>query len=93
MATNKKSKKTTETTSITDYTLCGYPVNNINSYDEKYICPYCSLIIKEPIQFTECGHRACRGCFEQRAATADETMVCPVGDCETKFHKDQVKYL
>ena len=32
--------------------------------DEKYDCPICLLVLREPVQ-TKCGHRFCRRCIEK----------------------------
>jgi hypothetical protein len=73
---------------------CGYLIYEIEKADDKWKCISCSLIIKEPIQLTECGHRCCKGCFESRAAdAADDILTCQVDECNTKFHKSQVKLI
>ena len=95
MATNKKSKQgdsALTSSSILAYLLYGYCPYELEKIDIKYKCPYCSSMMKEPIQLTECGHRTCKGCFESRATDAiKDMMVCPVPDCKTEFHKTQVK--
>ena len=70
----------------------GYVVHNMAATTSKWRCIFCNYLIKEPIQLTECGHRACRGCFESRtqAAATDQTMTCPVLDCCTTFDRTQV---
>jgi hypothetical protein len=96
MATNKNSKQVdpSVSTSASKYLSCGYQIYGLEKADNRYKCPYCVLIMKEPIQLTECGHRTCKGCFESRATdTADDMMLCPVVDCDTKFHKNQVKII
>jgi hypothetical protein len=76
-----------------EYLRCGYEIDDIQSTSDRFKCAYCQLIIKEPIQLIECGDRCCKGCFESRAAplTIDDVMICPAAECETKFHKNQVR--
>jgi hypothetical protein len=97
MSTNNKSKqvdRTNSSHSIIEYLACGYLIHCIEKVDNKWKCIYCLLIIKEPIQLTECGHRCCRGCFESRAAEAvDNMMVCPASECGITFNKNQVKII
>lgn len=94
MANNKKSKQVDaqNPTFATEHSPCGYSIYEINKADSKWKCIYCFLIMKEPTQLTECGHRCCKGCFQSRAAsTPDDTMTCPVEDCHAEFRKNQVK--
>jgi len=73
-----------------EHLLCGYKTYLTEEADNKWKCIFCKLIIKEPIQLTECGHRACKGCFESRAAAAiDGNMICPVEDCKIEYIKTQ----
>jgi len=91
MATEKKLVRLNSLTTSDGFLRCGYPVHNIGTYEKRWICLWCSNMIKEPIQLTECGHRMCRGCFESRAATMDaqETRPCPDPMCDKPFQKDQ----
>ncbi|UJR30229.1 hypothetical protein I4U23_017767 [Adineta vaga] len=41
----------------------GYYVNLLESFDEKYKCPICSRLLKDPMQL-ECGHRLCQTCIQ-----------------------------
>ncbi len=73
---------------------CGYQVDDIERLNPKWRCIYCNLVIKEPTQLTECGHRCCKGCFESRAAAlTDDKMRCPVPECETEYFKTQVRII
>jgi hypothetical protein len=42
----------------------GYIVRNTNDISERYNCEFCTFILREPIQLTECGHRLCKSCIE-----------------------------
>ncbi|CAF1918599.1 unnamed protein product [Rotaria magnacalcarata] len=76
---------------ISEHLACGYIILNCENVSDKWKCIYCFLIIKEPIQLMECGHRACKGCHESRAALAtDGIMICPVEECKQQYYKAQV---
>ena len=58
---------------------------------DRWKCIFCHLIIKEPLQLTECGHRCCKGCYESRAVLApNDMMMCPDDECQYSFHKTKV---
>jgi hypothetical protein len=68
---------------ISEYTKYGYVTYDLEETNSRFKCIFCSLIMREPIQLTECGHRCCRECFEIRAAkTTDGNIACPSEDCE-----------
>lgn len=91
MTTDKNSQQS-NLPSQSDYLPCGYRVYDIENTDPRVKCIFCRLIIKEPIQLTECGHRGCKGCFESRAADAiHDKMICPVEDCKCVFDKIDVR--
>ncbi|CAF3606472.1 unnamed protein product [Adineta steineri] len=51
----------------------------------------CGYLVDEPIQFVECGHRSCKGCFESRIAAATNGQVtCPDEDCNYQFDRNQI---
>ena len=69
----------------------GYDVDGLEEINPRFICIFCSRIIREPIQLIECGHRSCRECFEHQAATTtDGNVECPCEDCHEKTNKDNV---
>lgn len=92
MATEKKLVRLNSSTTSDGFFRCGYVTYNISGYDKRSICLWCSNMIKEPIQLTECGHRVCHGCFKSRAAKMDaqDTRPCPDPTCDKPFQKDQV---
>ncbi|CAF3884095.1 unnamed protein product [Rotaria sp. Silwood2] len=76
---------------ISPYPKCGYEVDDIEKFNSRFKCIFCSFIINDPIQLTECGHRCCRGCFDVRvAAVTDENVTCPMGDCHETTNKNQI---
>ena len=42
---------------------CGYDVELLNTVDRKYECQICLLILRDPVQLSECGHRFCKPCM------------------------------
>ncbi len=44
--------------------MVGTDAQNKNILDRKFICPVCSLILRDPVQFNTCGHRLCQSCFQ-----------------------------
>ena len=92
MANNGKLVKQNSDVSRDGNFRCGYLINNLDKYESRWKCPFCDGIIKEPYQLTECGHRVCRGCFENRVATmnSEELRSCPKEDCDEKFGKTNV---
>lgn len=97
MTSNRKTKQIDHTVSPhsrSQILTFGYSILDTDNADPKWKCIFCSRIMKEPIQLTECGHRCCKGCFEARAAeVVDDKMECPVNDCHTMFQKNQVRIL
>jgi hypothetical protein len=43
--------------------MVGTDAQNKNILDKKFICPGCSLILRDPVQLNTCGHRLCQSCF------------------------------
>ena len=44
--------------------MVGFNASNKNILDRKYICPVCSLILRDPLQLNTCGHRLCQSCLD-----------------------------
>ncbi|CAF3970841.1 unnamed protein product, partial [Rotaria sordida] len=42
--------------------MFGFDAKNKLILDTKFICPACTLILRDPIQLTYCGHRQCQSC-------------------------------
>lgn len=90
--TNSQPDPKNVSPSVELHLKCGYHVFDIGKINDRWKCIYCQLIIKEPMQLTECGHRCCTGCFKSRAAVVvNDDMICPEDDCKVPFHKDQVR--
>jgi hypothetical protein len=74
-----------------EYPECGYEIDGIEKIKSRFKCIFCLLVIQEPIQLIECGHRSCRVCFESRAAKVlDGNVTCPYDDCHQVTNKNQV---
>ena len=93
MTTSKhlKADDHTKRSPSSEFLSYGYPVYEVEKVPDKWKCVFCSYIIKEPVQFVECGDRSCRGCYESRlAASSDGKIICPGQDCNIEFDKTQV---
>ncbi|XP_078502168.1 TNF receptor-associated factor 2-like [Lissotriton helveticus] len=45
-------------------TWAGYPLLERHSYDRKYLCTKCELLLRDPVQNINCGHRFCLCCYQ-----------------------------
>lgn len=64
----------------------GYDFEFVNLKDDKYDCPICLLILRDPVQ-TPCGHRFCHKCIHRWLSESGEQR-CPVDN--TTVIRDQV---
>ncbi|UJR08348.1 hypothetical protein I4U23_012619 [Adineta vaga] len=88
---DQRENDTNMSASVSQYQKYGFNVSDIGTFPPKYKCSFCTLIIQEPLQLTECGHRVCRKCYEVRAITEDNGRVkCPDQDCSDFADKDQI---
>ncbi|CAF1091688.1 unnamed protein product [Rotaria sp. Silwood1] len=60
--------------------MVGIDAKNRHLLDTKYICPVCLLILRNPIQWSKCGHRQCQSCVDDQHAV---TIKCPQCQFET----------
>ena len=59
----------------------GYDATFVNEVDEELKCAVCHLVLRDPIQLSECGHRFCHGCLrglEKYAERLHTPLLCPV---------------
>jgi len=49
--------------------MVGFDAKNKNILDKKFICPTCSMILRDPVQLVNCGHRICRSCLPEHRIT------------------------
>lgn len=54
----------------------GYDFEFVNLKDDKYDCPICLLVLRDPVQ-TPCGHRFCHKCIHRWLSESGEAR-CPV---------------
>lgn len=47
----------------------GYDVFPIETLDKRYECQICLLILRDPVQLSECGHRFCKQCLDEHVKT------------------------
>jgi hypothetical protein len=46
--------------------MVGYPVKNLDDIESIYHCSHCSLLLRDPVQFIDCGHRQCQSCLDDQ---------------------------
>ncbi|CAF4234383.1 unnamed protein product, partial [Adineta steineri] len=67
------------------YKMVGIDAQNKNILDKKFICSDCSLILRDPVQLTACGHRLCHSCsLNQNQAF----VTC--SQCQIQTPSDQI---
>lgn len=42
----------------------GYDANFVENVNDLFKCGVCFLVMKEPVQVIECGHKFCKTCYE-----------------------------
>ncbi|CAF3692052.1 unnamed protein product [Rotaria sp. Silwood1] len=65
--------------------MIGIDAKNKHSLDTKYICSVCSLILRDPVQLSECGHRQCQSCFD---AQHEITIKCR--QCQSETSRSEI---
>ena len=43
--------------------MVGFDTRNNAIVDKIYLCDICKLLLRDPVQFTDCGHRRCQSCI------------------------------
>ncbi|UJR22226.1 hypothetical protein I4U23_025290 [Adineta vaga] len=61
----------------------GFDAKNKTTLNVIYICSQCSLILQDPVQLSECGHRRCKSCIDIQQQTM---ITCPVCHTQTPTH-------
>jgi hypothetical protein len=46
--------------------MVGFSLQNKESLTSIYICSHCSLLLRDPVQLTDCGHRMCQSCANEQ---------------------------
>ncbi|CAF1436781.1 unnamed protein product [Adineta steineri] len=65
--------------------MVGFDTKNRSNLDSKYKCSDCSLILRDPVQLTICGHRLCQFCFVNQNQTR---ITC--SQCQIQTPSDQI---
>ncbi|CAF1004075.1 unnamed protein product [Rotaria sordida] len=69
--------------------MVGIDSRNKHILDAKYICPVCSLILRDPIQLSKCGHRQCQTCLNVKQETIIKCRQCQQETLRIEEHLDQ----
>ncbi|XP_015767410.1 PREDICTED: TNF receptor-associated factor 4-like [Acropora digitifera] len=70
--------------------LGGYNDEFVEEIEDDWVCPICTLPLKEAVQTRPCGHRFCKACIESHFARQEEVkqqLTCP--GCRTDLNKEQ----
>jgi hypothetical protein len=46
--------------------MVGFDARNKSIPDVRYTCPKCLLILRDPVQLSDCGHRQCQSCIDDQ---------------------------
>ena len=46
--------------------MVGFSSANIKSFNREYICTHCLLLLRDPVQLIDCGHRFCQSCTNEQ---------------------------
>ncbi|CAF1046134.1 unnamed protein product [Rotaria sordida] len=68
--------------------MVGINAKNKHILDIKYICPVCTLILRDPVQLNECGHRQCQSCFD-----AEHEIIIKCRQCQSETSRTEITYL
>ncbi|CAF3596871.1 unnamed protein product [Rotaria sordida] len=69
--------------------MVGIGARNKNTLDMKFICPVCSLILRDPIQLTQYGHRYCRTCLNAGQETTIKCRRCQADTAQSEIRIDR----
>lgn len=78
---------------VSEEAKLGYEIDDIEGINLKYKCLFCLLIIRDPVQLSQCGHRCCHVCSDIKAASnTEEGIECPFEDCHEFTNKNEVEH-
>ncbi|CAF1206684.1 unnamed protein product [Adineta steineri] len=66
--------------------MVGFRIQNIDSIKSIFICPKCLLLLRDPVQLINCGHRLCQSCIDEQKGNM---IIC--GECFQKTSREKVK--
>ncbi|CAF4231106.1 unnamed protein product, partial [Adineta steineri] len=64
--------------------MVGFNTSDRDNISPNYICITCLLLLRDPVQLTECGHRQCQSCIDTQH---QKIIICPVCQTETSIHE------
>ena len=53
----------------------GYDCDFVSDVPEELICVACHLVLREPVQLGECGHRLCKACANQIKSERNDRYI------------------
>ncbi|CAF3482644.1 unnamed protein product [Rotaria sp. Silwood1] len=56
--------------------MVGYNTQNLDVIQSSYICNSCSLLLREPVQLIDCGHRMCQSCVSEQSGNKITCADC-----------------
>ncbi|CAF2134905.1 unnamed protein product [Rotaria magnacalcarata] len=69
--------------------MVGIDAKNKHTLDNTYICSVCSLILLEPVQLINCGHRQCQSCLDTQHETSITCRQCQLKTSRNEEHLDE----
>ncbi|CAF3315457.1 unnamed protein product [Rotaria sp. Silwood2] len=69
--------------------MVGIDAKNKHILDIKYICPICTLILRDPVQLSKCGHRQCQSCFDVQHEITIKCRQCQSETSRTEILLDR----
>ncbi|CAF1098463.1 unnamed protein product [Adineta steineri] len=64
--------------------MVGFNMGNRDNISSNYICIICSLLLRDPVQLTECGHRQCQSCIDTQH---QKIIICPACQIPTSINE------
>ncbi|CAF1258259.1 unnamed protein product [Rotaria sordida] len=65
--------------------MVGYRVQNTESFNPTYICSYCLLLLRDPVQLIDCAHRMCQSCANELEG---DMITC--SECHEKTNRNKL---
>ncbi|CAF3498906.1 unnamed protein product [Rotaria sp. Silwood1] len=65
--------------------MVGHRIQNKESLNPDYMCPCCSLLLRDPVQLIDCGHRMCQSCANEQQG--DIITCC---ECHKKTNRNKL---
>ncbi|CAF1416562.1 unnamed protein product [Rotaria magnacalcarata] len=69
--------------------MVGIDAKNKHTLDNTYICSVCSLILLEPVQLINCGHRQCQSCLDTQHETSITCRQCQLKTSRNEILRDR----